>query len=96
MAENPKNETQEQVKAQGITPRILLCMGLAFRMKAISVRPEYARIVLIKNGFTAGEADEAIDQVKHRWDKLTPKQQAERRHAVQMKQLIKDSGIRRR
>ncbi len=90
MVDNPKNETQEQVKAQKVSPRILLCMGLAFRMKAIGVIGAYARIVLIKNGFTGGEADEAIEQVKNRWDKLTRKEQVERRRAVQMKQLLKD------
>lgn len=95
MAENPKNETQEQVKKQKVSPRFLLCCGMAFRMKCIGVRDAYAAVVLVKNGFTNGEADEAIEQVKHRWDKLTDKQKAERRRAVQMKQLLKDSGLRR-
>jgi hypothetical protein len=95
MPDDRKDETQEQVKKQKVSPRFLLCCGMAFRMKCIGVRDAYAAIVLTKNGFTAGEADEAIEQVKHRWDKLTHREQADRRRAVQMKQLLKDSGLRR-
>ena len=83
-------ETQEQVRQSKVTARILYGCALAYRMRAISVRPEYAKIVMMRNGFTDGEAQECIDQAKARWDKLTPKEQRERRMAVERKQFLKD------
>lgn len=95
MADQPKSaETQEQVRSAKVTARFLLCCAHAWKMRCINVRPEYAKIVLTRNGFSDSEAQESVDQCNDRWGKMSDKAQRVARFAVQTRQTIKD--LRRR
>lgn len=96
MAQNPKDETQEQVRAAKVSARFLLACSFAIRCKCIGVREGYTEILLEKNGFTKGEVAEAVAQVHARWSKMTDRQKQAMMKKVGMKQYLKDHpGLRR-
>lgn len=92
---NKPEETQGQVKASKITGRILLCLSYAIRCKCLGMREEYTEIFLERNGFTKGEAQECLKQVRDRWSKMSDKKKEAMMKKVGQKQYLKDTGLRR-
>ena len=88
--------SQEQVRQEKPSTRFLYACGLAMRCLAINVRPVYVELLLERNGFGKGEAQEAVEQTKRRWDAMTPTKQHEIRERVRLRQSFRDTGLRRK